>query len=117
MGIGIFEICIIALFALIFFGPQRLPEVMKDLGKFFVHAKRLSNEVNGHFESIMNEAEASIAIEEKKALAKQKNTPPVPPNTEPHNTEATPESVIFTGSEKVPPHSQEHPPLANAPHP
>jgi len=88
MGIGFLEICIIALFALIFFGPQKLPEVMKDLGKFFVHAKRLSNEVRGHFETVMNEAEISVLAEEKKKQEQNKvlNTTATvaPPHAEPH---------------------------------
>ena len=87
MGIGFFEICIIALFALIFFGPQKLPELMKEAGKFFVHAKRLSNEVKGHVETIMNEAEASIIAEEEKKRPKQPllpNNPEKPLHAEPH---------------------------------
>lgn len=93
MGIGFLEICIIAISALILFGPQKLPEMMKELGKFFVHAKRLSNDVRGHFESIMNEAEASVDEEEKKRAAKAKsNTEMSPPHAEPYQIEKAPES-------------------------
>ena len=88
MGIGFFEICIIAVFALILFGPQKLPELMREAGKFFVHAKRLSNEVKGHVETIMNEAEASIIAEEEKKHGKTNlalKEPMSPPHAEPHS--------------------------------
>lgn len=85
MGVGFIEICIIALFVFIFFGPQKLPEIMRDFGKFFVHAKRLSNEVKDHFETIMNEAESSIIEEEKrKEKQRQLEIQRSPPNAEPH---------------------------------
>lgn len=98
MGIGFLEIVIIALFVLIFFGPQRLPEMMKEAGKFFVHAKRLSNEVRGHFETIMNEAEMSVLADEEKKREKAKLAlnPPAnvaPPLAEPHQSEKTPPSA------------------------
>ncbi len=94
MGIGFFEICIIALFALIFFGPQRLPEMMREVGKFFVHAKRLSNEVKGHFETIMNDAEAAVIADEKKKKMEQKQQPipiaSIPLESEAHVEKAPP---------------------------
>ncbi len=91
MGIGFLEICIIAIFALIFFGPQRLPEVMRELGKFFVHTKRLTNEVKGHFEQIMNEAEAAVDADEKKKAAQKallKAQPAIPVEAAPVHSEA-----------------------------
>ena len=84
MGIGFLEICIIALFVLILFGPQKVPEIMREFGKFFVHAKRLSNEARGHFETFMNEAESSIIAEEEKKKSKATlSLPHTPPNSEP----------------------------------
>ncbi len=84
MGVGFIEICIIALFIFIFFGPQRLPEIMREFGKFFVHAKRLSNEVKDHFETILNEAESSIIEDEKRKETQKKLDPQlVPPKSEP----------------------------------
>ena len=66
-GIGFFEICIIAIFALVFYGPQKLPELMRQFGKFFVHARRMSNEVKSHFDTVVREAEASLDEDEKAA--------------------------------------------------
>lgn len=83
MGIGFLEIIIIAIFVLILFGPQKLPELMREFGKFFVHTKRLSNEVRGHFENIMNEAENSIIAEEGK---KKSGAFPPLEKTPPHST-------------------------------
>ena len=96
MGIGFFEICIIAIFVLIFFGPSRLPDLMREVGKFLVHAKRLSNEARSQFETLMNEAEASIEAEEKKKQQHRKAalaTLPIPvaqpPHSEPHDPQVT----------------------------
>ena len=107
MGIGFFEICIIALFVLIFFGPQKLPEMMKEVGKFFIQAKRMSNEVKGHVETIMNEAEMSVLAEEEKTRGKNKpvlNAPPTslaPPHAEAY--EAPPVLSAKVEAEKTAP--------------
>ena len=70
-GIGFSEICIIALFVLVFFGPQKLPELMRQFGKFFVHVRRVSNEVKANFDTVVREAEASLDEEEKKATRRK----------------------------------------------
>ena len=44
-GIGFFELCIIAVVALLFVGPKKLPHLMSQMGQFFVQIKRTSNEM------------------------------------------------------------------------
>lgn len=63
-GIGFFELCIIAIVALVFIGPKKLPEFMRQAGKFFVQMRRMSNEVRSTFDTVVSEAEEEIRKEE-----------------------------------------------------
>ena len=63
-GIGFFELCIIAVVALVFVGPKRLPDLMKQVGKFFVQARRVSNEVRSTFDTVVRDAEDDIRRQE-----------------------------------------------------
>lgn len=63
-GIGFSELIVIAIVALIFVGPKRLPEVMKQAGKLFVHVRRTANDVKGTFDQVVREAENEVRKEE-----------------------------------------------------
>jgi Tat protein translocase TatB subunit len=67
-GIGFSEILVIAVVAIVFVGPKRLPEVMKQIGRFFVHARRMSNEVRSTFDTVIHQAEQEIHLENLKKL-------------------------------------------------
>ena len=67
-GVGFFEIIIIAVFALVFVGPKRLPEVMKQAGRLFVHLRRTANDVKATFEQAVRDAEDEIRREEHESL-------------------------------------------------
>ena len=67
-GIGFSELVVIAVVALIFVGPKRLPEVMKQAGKFFVHIRRTANDVRGTFDQVVKEAEEELRREEAERL-------------------------------------------------
>ncbi len=67
-GIGFSELLVIAVVAIVFVGPKRLPEVMKQLGRFFVHARRMSNEVRSTFDSVVHQAEQEIHLENLKKI-------------------------------------------------
>ncbi len=63
-GISFLEMCVIAIVALIFVGPDKLPGLMKQLGKLFVQARRMSSEVKSGFDSVIAEAEKEVLREE-----------------------------------------------------
>ncbi len=63
-GIGFFELVIIAVVALIFVGPKRLPDVMKQAGRFFVQVRRTTNDVKSTFDDVVRQAENEIRREE-----------------------------------------------------
>jgi sec-independent protein translocase protein TatB len=67
-GIGFSELIVIAIVALIFVGPKRLPEVMKQAGKLFVHVRRTANDVKGTFDQVVREAEEDIRRQEAEEL-------------------------------------------------
>jgi len=77
-SIGMPELIIIFVIALIIFGPRKLPELGKSLGKSLAEFKKASNELR-------NTLEEEIRIEEQKTEAAR----PAPPTTSstPHHTE------------------------------
>jgi Tat protein translocase TatB subunit len=50
-GIGAPEILMVAVIGLIVFGPRRLPEIARSLGKSFAEFKRQASEIRSEFES------------------------------------------------------------------
>lgn len=64
-GIGFLEICVIVIVALVFVGPKKLPEMMKQAGKFFVQVRRMSSEVKNTMDDVIHDAE--IELEKEKA--------------------------------------------------
>lgn len=69
-SIGFFEVCVIAVGILIFVGPKRLPELMRQAGRFFVQARRMTNEVRSGMETVIQDAEMDMLKKEaQKRLA------------------------------------------------
>jgi Tat protein translocase TatB subunit len=49
--IGPLEVFIVAALALIVFGPQKLPEIARTIGRFMSEARRMASEVKSEFEA------------------------------------------------------------------
>ncbi len=76
-GIGFSELIVIAIVALVLIGPKRLPEVMQQAGKLFVHLRRTANEVKSGFDQVVRDAEDEIRREEAERIHNQyKNVTP-----------------------------------------
>ncbi len=69
--IGMPEMVVIAVIALIIFGPRKLPELGKSLGKSIAEFKRASNELK-------NTLEDEIRTEELQEARKTAQVPPSP---------------------------------------
>ena len=85
--IGMPEMVIIAVIALIIFGPRKLPELGKSLGKSIAEFKRASNELK-------NTLEEEIRTEELQEARKSAQIPPTvaaPPATPPPAAATAPE--------------------------
>jgi sec-independent protein translocase protein TatA len=72
--VGMPELIIIFVIALIIFGPRKLPELGKSLGRSINEFKRASNELK-------NTLEDEIRVEEQKTAAAPRATPPAPTPT------------------------------------
>ena len=54
-GVGLPEVTVILILALLIFGPKKLPELGKQLGKTFKSLKKASNEFQNEIDQVMNE--------------------------------------------------------------
>ena len=65
-GVGLPEVTVILILALLIFGPKKLPELGKQLGKTLKSLKKASNEFQNEIDQVMNEEdknESSKSIE------------------------------------------------------
>ena len=88
-GIGMPEMIIILIIALIVIGPQKLPELAKSLGKGLAEFKKASNDF-----------QRNIQEETRKAEEKEQ-APQQAASTEINHAEATTQSTAATPQEKT----------------
>jgi sec-independent protein translocase protein TatB len=62
-GLGISEIIVIVIAALIFVGPKQLPDFIRSAGKMFVQVRRAANEVKSTVDGVIHEAETELRKE------------------------------------------------------
>ena len=70
-GVGLPEVTVILILALLIFGPKKLPELGKQLGKTLKSLKKASNEFQSEIDQVMNEQdkkESPNSIESKKKI-------------------------------------------------
>ncbi len=64
-GIGFMELVVVAVVVLMFVGPRRLPDLMRQFGRLFVRVRRMSSEVKATFDNVIREAEQELETEQK----------------------------------------------------
>jgi sec-independent protein translocase protein TatB len=76
-GIGPMELIVIAIVAMLFIGPDKMPDLMRKFGKIFVQVRRQANEVRSSFNDVIHEAERDFELERIRELQKklQSTTP------------------------------------------
>ena len=86
-SLGVWEIALILVVALLLFGPRKLPEIGRTLGKGLAEFKKASNELRRSIETEVDAEERSekAAIEARPtaALAGRSRSTQAPENTEP----------------------------------
>jgi sec-independent protein translocase protein TatB len=118
MGIGFLELVVIGIAALVLLGPERLPEVMRTLAKFYVQLRRTSNDFKGAFDHVVREAESEMRTEELAKLRQlvASQVAPVDPIKEPSPDQAPVNAPVGSPSPRA-----EHPPgwdsSSSSPHP
>ncbi len=95
-GIGFQEMLIILLVVLIFFGPKRLPDLAKSMGKGLAEFKKASEEVRQGIEEAVREEE-SAAGEAAGQAPSPAPRPDLPPSAEkpPEPSQPYQESIPF----------------------
>jgi TatA/E family protein of Tat protein translocase len=112
-GIGFQEMLIILVVALIFFGPKRLPDLAKSLGKGIAEFKKASEEVRKGIEDAVKEestAETPKPPEDLSGYGKAPGSVPAP--GEPAKPVTPPPSMVLTPSDGATP---DNPPEKPAP--
>ena len=76
-GVGLPEVTVILILALLIFGPKKLPELGKQLGKTLKSLKKASNEFQNEIDQVMNEEDKdespkSIESNQKNELNQEK---------------------------------------------
>ncbi len=75
-GIGLMELVIIAVVALVFVGPSRLPELIRTAAKFFVQARRMSSDIKAGFDDAIFKAEAEMIRKEREDMKRLLHSAP-----------------------------------------
>jgi Tat protein translocase TatB subunit len=57
MNLGMGEIAVLVLLGLVLFGPKRLPEIARQMGKFIAEFKRASNDFQAQIHQEINKME------------------------------------------------------------
>ena len=67
--IGPLEVFVVAAIALIVFGPQKLPEMARSVGRFMSQIRRMASDVKSEFESSLeDDDETPVADEDTGAI-------------------------------------------------
>jgi sec-independent protein translocase protein TatB len=91
MNLGFSEMAFIFLIALIIFGPKKLPEIGRQIGKVLAEFKRASNEFKWQLESEMRQIEAETTRERLVKESKANEPPAILP---PANGELKPSPPV-----------------------
>ena len=60
------EIFVVAAVALIVFGPQKLPEIARSVGRFMSEIRRMANEVKSEFDAGLDTSEDASPVSDER---------------------------------------------------
>src|SRR5450830_1566053 len=99
--LGFPELIVIFVIALIIFGPRKLPEIGRSLGKSLAEFKKASNDLRSTLEDEIRLDEQRSQIDASRAVQAQGQAPPATPAAEtivPHIQEPVPVHKIDQGA-------------------
>lgn len=108
MNLGIPELLVIFLVALIVFGPRKLPELGRTLGRGLNEFRRASNELKRTLDDEIRAAERHMTVPPPSPTP-----PPPPPVAELAASEASPSGTILPPPESAAPASTPHDAVAS----
>jgi Tat protein translocase TatB subunit len=76
--IGPLEIFIVAAVALIVFGPQKLPEIARTIGRFMNEVRRMASEVKSEFDAGLDDDDPEPEVGDEDTGAIDEAAPPKP---------------------------------------
>jgi sec-independent protein translocase protein TatB len=79
MDLGLSEILFIFVLALLLFGPKKLPEIGRQVGKFLAEFKRAKNEFQTQLQDEMRQLEAEAAATKQSVMEAAAPSPAPPP--------------------------------------
>ena len=100
-GIGIPELLVIMVVALVVLGPKRLPEVAKALGKALAEFRRATSDISQELSNTRATLEEEVRMAERQARTPRPSTPTPTPDAPPplHEAAATPEKKESSSGE------------------
>jgi sec-independent protein translocase protein TatA len=82
-SLGFGEILIILVLALIIFGPRRLPEMGRTIGKSLRELRRTTSDLKREIEGDLEPPGETLEQRRQRLAARKADTPPAPPEGEP----------------------------------
>lgn len=97
-GIGMPELVVILVVALIVLGPKRLPEAARGLGKAFAELRRATSGITEEFDNAQIMLDEEMRAAERNAQTSSTALPPAASSDSPRSSE-TPEKKAGTGGD------------------
>jgi sec-independent protein translocase protein TatA len=98
-SVGTPELIVIFVIALLIFGPRKLPELGKSLGKSLAEFKRASNELK-------NTLDEELRMEEQKTVQRPQSGPPIAPLDHPTISAVAPPATVAVERPTIAPAEQ-----------
>lgn len=97
-GIGMPELVVILVVALIVLGPKRLPEAARGLGKAFAELRRATSGITEELDNAQIMLDEEVRAAERNAQASSTALPTAAPSASPQSSD-TPEKKAGTGGD------------------